>query len=71
MPMPMPIQVQAVWPDPVSEVRQILSRMNTQRTQKREEIRLPVFNPIGYGKTTAKKNRGADIPLWMEPSDSD
>jgi hypothetical protein len=71
MPMSMPMPIQPVRPNPVSEVCQILARMNTQNTQKREEIRLPVFNPIGYGKTKTKKNRGADIPLWMEPSDSD
>jgi hypothetical protein len=70
-PMPMPVPIQPVRPNPVSEVCQILARMNTQNTQKREEIRLPVYNPIGYGKTKTKKSKGADIPLWMEPSDSD
>jgi hypothetical protein len=71
MPMSMPVPIQPVRPNPVSEVCQILAHMNTQNTQKREEIRLPVYNPIGYGKTKTKKNKRADIPVWLEPSDSD
>jgi hypothetical protein len=71
MTMPLPAPIQPVRPNPVSEISQILARMNTQSTQRREEIKLPVYNPIGYGKTKSKKNKGADIPLWMEPSDSD
>jgi hypothetical protein len=71
MTMPLPTPIQPIRPNPVSEISQILARMNTQSTQRREEIKLPVYNPIGYGKTKSKKNKGADIPLWMEPSDLD
>jgi hypothetical protein len=71
MQMTLPVPIQPIRPNPVSEISQILARLNTQNTQRREEIKLPVYNPIGYGKTKTKKNKGADIPLWMEPSDSD
>jgi hypothetical protein len=71
MTMSLPTPIQPVRPNPVSEISQILARMNTQSTQRREEIKLPVYNPIGYGKTKTKKNKGAEVPLWMEPSDSD
>jgi hypothetical protein len=71
MQMTLPAPIQPIRPNPVSEISQILARLNTQSTQRREEIKLPVYNPIGYGKTKTKKNKGADIPLWMEPSDSD
>jgi hypothetical protein len=71
MTMPLPAPIQPIRANPVSEISQILARMNTQSTQRREEVKLPVYNPIGYGKTKTKKNKGADIPLWMEPSDSD
>jgi hypothetical protein len=55
MTMSLPAPIQPVRPNPVSEISQILARMNTQSTQRREEIKLPVYNPIGYGKTKAKK----------------
>jgi hypothetical protein len=71
MQMALPAPIQPIRPNPVSEISQILARLNTQSTQRREEIKLPVYNPIGYGKSKTKKNKGADIPLWMEPSDSD